>query len=99
MWRIPPELIELRDDEKLLQFVTDQLSDPDAFISKVKKLYNSVDKDTDQILFKDGRLFERYSFALIINDEVAGRVWNFKDISKSNISEYAKSSLQRVDIS
>jgi PAS domain-containing protein len=83
LWRIPPDLVQSRDDDKLLQFVLDQLVDPEAFLAKVKILYNSSEKDTDYLYFKDGRVFERYSYPLIRNSEIAGRVWNFRDISKN----------------
>ncbi len=81
LWRMPPQLIQSRDDDKLLEFVLDQLVDPEAFLAKVKILYNSSEKDIDQLHFKDGRVFERNSFPLIQNNEIAGRVWSFKDIT------------------
>lgn len=84
LWKIPSKLIQARDDEKLIGFVLGQLVDPEAFLAKVKILYNSSEKDTDQLYFKDGRVFERHSYPLIRNDEIAGRVWNFRDITQSN---------------
>src|SRR4030065_2946165 len=35
MWRIPQSLISEKNDEKLLNYVLDQLVDPQAFLSKV----------------------------------------------------------------
>ena len=83
LWRIPAQLIQLRDDDKLLEYVLEQLVDPEAFLVKIKILYNSSERDTDRLYFKDGRVFERHSFPLIRHNEIAGRVWNFKDITKS----------------
>jgi len=83
LWKIPFELIRSQDDEKLIGFVLEQLVDPEAFLAKVKILYNSSEKDTDQLHFKDGRVFERHSYPLLRNDEIAGRVWNFRDITES----------------
>ncbi|MGD2089893.1 MAG: PAS domain S-box protein [Candidatus Aminicenantes bacterium] len=55
MWRIPKKLIETRDDNKLLDYVSDQLQDPQAFLSRVQRLYNSAEMDFDTLLFKDSR--------------------------------------------
>ncbi|MEE9552820.1 MAG: PAS domain S-box protein [candidate division Zixibacteria bacterium] len=81
MWRIPEELIKTRDDSKLIEYVLNQLRDPDAFIAKVKQLYESIKHSLDTLYFKDGRVFERYSCPLIQNEKLAGRVWSFRDIT------------------
>jgi len=88
MWRIPPQLAATRDDAKFLDFVLEQLSDPEAFISKVKALYADPAADSfDQLAFKDGRLFERYSTPQSIGTEVVGRVWSFRDVTARKKAE------------
>lgn len=83
LWRIPPELAESRDDEKLLGHILDQLSDPQQFISKVLELYQTPEKSSqDLIYFKDGRVFDRHSLPQWIDSEAVGRVWSFADISE-----------------
>jgi PAS domain S-box-containing protein len=82
MWAIPEELIETKADDKLLDYVLDQLTEPDAFLAKVQKLYNSSEEALDAICFKDGRVFERYSCPLIQNGKTAGRVWSFRDVTE-----------------
>ncbi len=82
LWRIPEELMETANDEKLLDFVLDQLQVPSAFIDKVQKLYRSPDDDIDKLLFKDGRVFERFSYPLMRAGVVSGRVWSFSDITE-----------------
>jgi diguanylate cyclase (GGDEF)-like protein len=80
MWRIPEDLIAERDDDKALQYVVDQLLNPEAFKSKVKELYAHPDSESDDILtFKDGRVFERHSLPQRIEGAVVGRVWSFRD--------------------
>lgn len=81
LWRIPAAILETRDDDQMIGFVLDQLVDPEAFLSKVRELYQAEREDFDTLLFKDGRLFERYSRPLVTNASVAGRVWSFRDIT------------------
>ncbi|MCJ7801341.1 MAG: PAS domain S-box protein, partial [Candidatus Marinimicrobia bacterium] len=81
MWRIPSNLIKSKDDNKLIDFVLAQLTNPSQFTSKVKELYNSTKSDLDIIHFKDGRIFERYSKPLVDENSINGRVWSFRDIT------------------
>jgi len=87
MWRIPDELIQTNSDEKLLIHVRDQLEEPNTFISKVNRLYESAESGFDLLFFKDRRVFERHSNPLILNGAVSGRVWAFRDISERIKSE------------
>ena len=81
LWEIPGKVKENSKDDELLAFVLNQLVNPDIFINKVKDLYASKDKSFDILNFKDGRIFERLSFPLIIDNENIGRVWSFRDIT------------------
>ncbi len=89
MWRIPTELIETRSDDKLLAFVLDQLVEPEAFLARVRELYQTAREDFDTLMFKDGRVFERYSRPLIHEAGVGGRVWSFRDITGHRRAEDA----------
>ena len=82
MWGIPEEIIRKKDDNIALDFVLDQLSDPDGFMKTVKDLYGSPEKISFEILeLKDGRVFERYSQPQRIGDSISGRVWSFRDVT------------------
>ena len=81
MWRIPAELIATGDDDKLIGFVLEQLTDPEAFIEKVRTLYGISDESLDTLRFKDGRMFERFSCPLTQDGCVVGRVWSFRDVT------------------
>jgi PAS domain S-box-containing protein len=82
MWRIPADLAESGKDAALLDFVQDQILEPEAFMEKVRRLYDSGADDLDIISFKDGRTFERYSCTLTRRGKWSGRVWSFRDISE-----------------
>ncbi|MCK9210335.1 MAG: hypothetical protein M0P61_05795 [Ignavibacteriaceae bacterium] len=87
LWGIPQSIIDSDDDDTLLGFVLEQLIDPAVFGSKVQELYNSKEEDLDMLLFKDGRIYERYSAPLIMSDSSIGRVWSFRNITKQKLTE------------
>ena len=89
LWHISEQLLEMRDDLKLLDFVRDQLEDPQPFLSKVRRLYGTAEEDYEVLRFKDGRFFERYSRALIRAGKVWGRVWSFRNITERKEAEKA----------
>jgi diguanylate cyclase (GGDEF)-like protein/putative nucleotidyltransferase with HDIG domain len=87
MWRIPQDVIDTRDDARLMKFVLDQLTDPDAFLAKVRDLYQTTLEDLDTLLFKDGRAFERFSRPLMRDGDPTGRVWSFRDVTENKKAE------------
>ncbi|MBU0560605.1 MAG: ATP-binding protein [Bacteroidota bacterium] len=87
MWNIPNHIIESRDDKKAIDFVLDQLENSEEFLDKVQFLYNNpTEESLDELFFKDGRTFERYSKPQIEGDKVIGRVWSFRDVTKQRES-------------
>jgi len=82
MWQIPEELLSKHLDELALNYVLQQMVQPEAFLAKVRELYGQPEASSnDQLELADGRIFERYSQPQRIGDDVVGRVWSFFDIT------------------
>jgi two-component system cell cycle sensor histidine kinase/response regulator CckA len=97
MWNIPESLATSRDDNALLNFVVDQLKDPNSFIEKVHYLYSHPEAESfDMLEFEDGRIFERYSQPQKMGDEIIGRVWSFRDVTRRRHAEDELRESQRL---
>ena len=83
MWNIPREVLDTRDDDRILHHVLGQVSDPDEFLAKVRRLYAHRDeRSRDEIPLEDGRTLDRYSSPLVdAGGSYFGRIWFFRDIT------------------
>ncbi|MFN8589537.1 MAG: PAS domain S-box protein [Candidatus Eisenbacteria bacterium] len=96
MWRIPPELANRGDDARVLEHVREQLSDPDAFRAKVEELYSHPEASSfDEVGFRDGRVFERYSLPQMLDGKPVGRVWSFRDVTDARRQAVAMRDTER----
>jgi PAS domain S-box-containing protein len=83
LWHLPPEVVELYDDRRLIFLVLEQLKDPDAFVAKIDSLLaEPAASSFDVIEFKDGRVYERFSNPQWEGDNPIGRVWSFRDVTE-----------------
>lgn len=91
IWDIPREMMGDENDEYLLQFVKNRILDPDEFLKRVKYLYSKRnEKSREEIVFKDGRIIDRYSSPMFGEDgRYFGRIWYFRDITESKLAAEA----------
>jgi len=86
LWHLPEEICASGEDAKLLAYVLGQLTDPESFMSEVRRLYDSDEEAEDILYFKDGRVFSRFSRALVVDGQ-RGRIWYFNDITEKKRTE------------
>ena len=89
MWGIPSEVVESKSDELALQSVLDKLVEPEAFLERVKYLYDHPEeKSWEEIALVGSVTFERYSAPMYgQHGRYYGRVWYFRDITARKQAE------------
>jgi PAS domain S-box-containing protein len=89
MLSVTEEVIRTQDDKKLIEYALMQLKDPDAFLERINYLHaHETEKTRDEIEFKDGRVFDRYSSPLQDSTgKLHGRIWYFRDITDRKRAE------------
>ncbi|MBV8518116.1 MAG: PAS domain S-box protein [Acidobacteria bacterium] len=98
IWRIPQDVAATADDNELLGFAADSVEDWDTFIELVNHLYEHPDevRTSDTVRLKDGRTLSRASQPIIVDGQVRGRSWYFRDITESVNAERLQSALFRI---
>ena len=86
---ITDEMLSIGDDHIVRQHVADRVEDPEAFVDRVKYLNDHRDeKSRDEIKFKNGKVFDRYSAPLVDSKRrYRGRIWYFRDITARKVAE------------
>jgi signal transduction histidine kinase len=94
LWRVPGGLIEAGNDEPLVTHLLEQLVEPQVFLDKAHRLYGTDNESMDSLRLKDGRVYERLSRPLHIEERRVGRLWSFRDVTEQ---ERAAGALRQTD--
>lgn len=96
MWQAPVELIDAKDEEKLLMHSLEQLREPEAFLHRVMNLRASNKESVETHQLNDGRYFDILSIPLSQDGVITGRVWNFRDVTKHKRAELILDAIYNV---
>ncbi|MBE9104590.1 PAS domain S-box protein [Nostoc cf. edaphicum LEGE 07299] len=98
LWQIPAALLQAGSDRQLVEWVLNQLVNPDEFVAKVEYLYQHPEESSrDEIFLKSGKIFERYSAPVrkqlgacdrtSLVEDYYGRIWYYRDITEYKQAE------------
>ncbi len=83
MWNIPEDMIQTKDFKIILNHMLIQLKNSLEFQNKIdgfKEKNNQTSNDLYKL--KNGQVFEGYSQPHMLEGQIAGRVWSFRDVTK-----------------
>lgn len=88
LWTIPEQAIENKGYRWAMQYVLDQLVEPDHCVQRIDHLKDHPELESFDVLdFKDGRKFERYTRPQWLNGKVIGRVFSYRDVTMREESQ------------
>ena len=84
IWHMPDSVLDSEDANQVLDYVLDQINEPEVFSQKVQAVFADPNSNTfDTLHLKDGRILEVYSRPQKLEDKLIGRVWAFRDVTKT----------------
>ena len=88
MWKIPPSILETKNGGLVLDSITHKAQAPDNLSQIMKLLSQQPDLiRTEKFNCNDNRCIELYSQPYLLESKPAGRIWNFRDITKRVLLE------------
>jgi PAS domain S-box-containing protein len=91
LWNIPRDIADQIDDRPQLDWITDQVNNPERFAENVAYLYAHPDEiGRDELQLLNGTVFDRYTAPVLDKDgKYYGRIWTFRDITERKRMENA----------
>ncbi len=88
MFNIPQHIIDTHQGELVMKYISQQADNSDAFSIMVSELSQKLDMvKINKYNFTQDRIFECYSQPYTLNNNIAGRVWSFRDVTQRILLE------------
>lgn len=87
MFNVSNDLLEFRDNNRLISCISEQLKEPDKFVSRIQELKTRKKLVKDILYFKDGRIFRRVTCPLLLKEKSIGQVIVIQDITQQRKME------------
>ncbi len=89
LWNIPETIVSSYNSRQLINFLIAQLVNPEEFLERINYIEQHLTQtDRDEILLKDGRVFDYYSTPIKSErGQDYGKIWYFRDITEARNRE------------
>lgn len=83
MWDIPKDMLDNKEYSRLRQWMADKLGEPSKLLADVQDLEDKPAQiRCEEVILKDGQIFEYYTQPHELKGKVVGRVWSFRDVTQ-----------------
>jgi PAS domain S-box-containing protein len=96
MWKIPRESLQGGTPGDVRELASRNFADPQRFFSRIAEIDSTAEASFDLLESKDGRLLQRYSKVLSVENRNMGRLWTFRDVTQRRLSEINSSQLASI---
>ena len=96
IWNLPPEQFASKRHRDICAHNASQVEDPAGYLARIDEIYGSTADHVDLLRLRDGRVIERWSKPILVPNQPAGRVWNYRDVTLSNRAVELNSRLAAV---
>lgn len=87
-FNIPQSIIDTRQGKLVMEYISQQAEDSNAFLAMVSDLSQKIDTvKIEKYNFKTDLIIECYSQPYTLDKKIAGRVWSFRDMTQRVILE------------
>ncbi|HLO68821.1 MAG TPA: PAS domain S-box protein [Holophaga sp.] len=96
MWGLEPDQVRDAREQDLAAALVPKVADPGAFLARIRQIgADPLLVASEEVLLRDGRVFERHSSPRQEGGEVAGRLWSFRDITPRRKAEEERLALEQ----
>ena len=81
MWGLSDDFLERGSGPEALALAAQWLEDPDAFLAGTSEAQARRQTVRDEIVLRDGRVFDRYGAPLVADGGYLGYAWYFRDVT------------------